>query len=113
MTVRGTGSGGRNQEFVLSVAVGVQGIGGIAVGSIATDGIDGPTDAAGAIADGGTVARGRSKGLLARRYLEHNDSYAFFRKLGDLIIAGSTGTNVNDVFVAVGRPPRSGDARVG
>lgn len=102
VTVEGTGSGGRNQEFVLSVALGVRGIGGIAVGSMATDGIDGPTDAAGAIADGATVARGKSKGLLARNYLNNHDSHTFFRELGDLIMTGPTGTNVNDIFVAVG-----------
>jgi glycerate 2-kinase len=111
VTVRGAGSGGRNQEFVLSAALGVQGTGIIAVGSIATDGIDGPTDAAGAIADSGTVAKGRSRGLEAKDYLERNDSYPFFKKLGDLITTGPTGTNVNDVFVAVGRPPVSGAPR--
>jgi glycerate-2-kinase len=105
VTVKGPGSGGRNQELILSVALNVQGIDGIAVGSLATDGVDGPTNAAGAIADGGTVLRGRGLGLRAERYLERNDSYTFFKKLGDLIITGPTGTNVNDIFVAVGRPP--------
>ena len=107
VTVRGAGSGGRNQEFVLSAALGVQGTGTVAVGSMATDGVDGPTDAAGAIADSGTVARGRSIGLEAKDYLDRNNSYPFFKRLGDLIMTGPTGTNVNDVFVAVGRPPVS------
>jgi glycerate-2-kinase len=104
VTVTGPGAGGRNQEFALSVALGVQGTRGIVFGSIATDGIDGPTDAAGAVADGDTVTRGRRKGLQARDYLTRNDSYAFFGKLGDLIMTGPTGTNVNDIFVVIGRP---------
>ena len=105
VTVKGSGSGGRNQEFVLSAALALQGVENVAVGSIATDGVDGPTDAAGAIADSGTVGRGRGKGLEALGYLQQNDSYPFFKKLGALIMTGPTGTNVNDVFVAVGRPP--------
>jgi hydroxypyruvate reductase len=104
VTVSGTGKGGRNQELVLSVALGIQGTKNVAVCSMATDGIDGPTDAAGAIADGDTVARGKSRGLRARSYLARNDSYMYFRELGDLLVTGPTGTNVNDIFVAVGRP---------
>jgi glycerate-2-kinase len=103
VTVKGTGRGGRNQELVLSAAIGIDGTKDVAVGSVATDGIDGPTDAAGAIADGNTVSRARTKGLSAEDYLGRNDSYRFFQKLGDLIITGPTGTNVNDVLVAVGR----------
>ncbi len=105
VTVRGRGRGGRNQEFALSIALAIEGISGIAVGSAATDGVDGPTDAAGAVADGETVARGKGEGLSARLCLERNDSYTFFKRLGDLIMTGPTGTNVNDVFVAIGRPP--------
>jgi hydroxypyruvate reductase len=64
-----------------------------------TDGTDGPNDAAGAIADGTTIARASAKGLDARAYLANNDSYNFFQPLGDLLITGPTGTNVNDVTV--------------
>lgn len=109
VTVRGAGSGGRNQEFALSVALQIQGMKGLAFGSMATDGLDGLTDAAGAVADGGTIERGRNKELEARRVLARNDSYPFFKKLGDLIMTGPTGTNVNDVFVALGRPRKAGN----
>ena len=71
------------------------------IASLSTDGVDGPTDAAGAIVDGFTLQRGRSWGLDAEKYLAENDSYHFFSKLGDLIITGPTGTNVNDISVIV------------
>lgn len=69
-----------------------------------TDGTDGPTDAAGALADGGTVDRGRSEGMEARAYLERNDAYHFFEPLGDLLITGPTLTNVMDVRVVLVAP---------
>jgi hydroxypyruvate reductase len=81
-TVRGTGLGGRNQEFVLAAAIALQGVPGVTILSGGTDGIDGPTDAAGAIADGTTVAR---SGLDARAYLANNDSYHFFEPLNALL----------------------------
>jgi len=100
VTVRGTGTGGRNQEFALAAAVELDGvIGDIVVLSCGTDGTDGPTDAAGAVADTTTVARARAAGLDALAYLDNNDSYTFFKSLDDLIITGPTGTNVMDVRV--------------
>jgi len=101
VTVRGRGKGGRNQELVLSASLKIKGHKGVAIASMGTDGIDGPTDAAGAIADGQTIKRAYDKGLDAREFLMNNDSYAFFLKLDDLIFTGPTGTNVNDLAVLV------------
>jgi glycerate 2-kinase len=97
VTLRGGGLGGRNQEFVLAAAIDLAGCPGVVILSGGTDGTDGPTDAAGAIADGGTVAKAAAKGLDARRYLADNDSYHFFGPLGDLLKTGPTRTNVMDV----------------
>ncbi len=97
VTLRGGGLGGRNQEFVLAAAIDLAGCDGVVVLSGGTDGTDGPTDAAGAIADGGTVARAAAKGLDPRRYLADNDSYHFFDALGGLLKTGPTRTNVMDV----------------
>jgi hydroxypyruvate reductase len=97
VTIRGNGKGGRNQEFVLSSAIELTGHDGVVVLSGGTDGTDGPTDAAGSICDGHTVARGRACGLQAREYLDRNDSYSFFDRLGDLVKTGPTNTNVMDV----------------
>ncbi|CAA9317017.1 MAG: D-glycerate 2-kinase, partial [uncultured Gemmatimonadetes bacterium] len=69
-----------------------------------TDGTDGPTDAAGGFADGGTAARGRARGLDAREALRRNDSYPFLHAAGDLIVTGPTGTNVNDVVLVLVDP---------
>jgi glycerate 2-kinase len=99
VTIQGHGKGGRNQEAVLGSALNIQGSKGLVVASLATDGVDGPTDAAGAIADGSTVTRGRKAGMDAGDYLRRNDSYNYFRKLGDLIRTGPTGTNVNDLMI--------------
>ncbi len=99
VTLRGGGLGGRNQEFVLAAAIDLDGYEGVAVFSGGTDGTDGPTDAAGAIADGRTLARARQAGLEARRYLDRNDSYRFFDALGDLVKTGPTNTNVMDVRI--------------
>lgn len=101
VTVTGPGKGGRNQELVLSASLKIEGYRGVAIASIGTDGIDGPTDAAGAIADGQTTKRTFNEGLDAREFLMNNDSYAFFSKLDDLIFTGPTGTNVNDLAVMV------------
>jgi len=103
VTVGGRGRGGRNQEFALALAVPLASRGGLAVvASIGTDGIDGPTDAAGALVDTTTVARAASAGLgQPQAYLDDNDSYTFFHALGDLIVTGPTTTNVGDVQVAV------------
>ncbi len=97
VTLHGKGLGGRNQEFALAAAIDLAGIPGVVVLSGGTDGTDGPTDAAGAIADGDTVARARRQGLDAWHFLAENDSYHFFNPLGDLIRTGPTNTNVMDV----------------
>jgi hydroxypyruvate reductase len=99
VTVRGSGLGGRNLEFALAAAIALHGQRGVTVLSAGTDGLDGPTDAAGAIADDGTVARAAALGLDARACLENNDSYAFFKPLRGLVKTGPTGTNVMDVRV--------------
>jgi hydroxypyruvate reductase len=96
--VSGTGSGGRNQEFALAAAPILGQLGApAAVASVGTDGVDGPTDAAGAYADSTTVDRALAEGRPPDRYLANNDSYAFFGALGDLIHTGPTGTNVGDL----------------
>jgi hydroxypyruvate reductase len=95
VTLRGDGLGGRNQEFVLAAALDIAGLDNVVVFSAGTDGTDGPTDAAGAIADGDTLGRKPD----ARRYLDANDSYHYFEALGDLVITGPTNTNVADVRI--------------
>lgn len=105
VTLRGNGLGGRNQEFVLAAAIELAGLPDVVVLSGGTDGTDGPTDAAGAIADGATLARAERIGLDARRMLAENDSYHFFEPLGDLIKTGPTNTNVMDLrLLLVGKP---------
>jgi glycerate 2-kinase len=101
VTLHGDGLGGRNQEFVLSAALDIAGLPNVVVLSAGTDGTDGPTDAAGAIADGRTLARDPR----AAEFLARNDSYHYFAALGDLIITGPTNTNVMDVrLILVGEP---------
>ncbi len=97
VTIRGVGKGGRNQEFALAAALGIENLDRVLILSGGTDGTDGPTDAAGAIADGDTVERGRSRGLDAETYLANNDSYNFFLPLEDLVMTGPTLTNVMDL----------------
>jgi len=99
VTIRGRGKGGRNQEFVLGAAIGIAGLKNTAILSCGTDGTDGPTDAAGAIADGTTVARAMNLGMDPAHYLKTNDSYIFFKRLNDLIITGPTYTNVMDLRI--------------
>jgi hydroxypyruvate reductase len=101
VTVRGKGKGGRNQELALAAALEIAGMRKVVVLSGGTDGTDGPTDAAGAIADGETIARASAQGLDARAFLANNDAYHFFQPLGDLIITGPTKTNVNDVILVL------------
>jgi glycerate-2-kinase len=103
--VRGTGKGGRNQEFALAVAQELAGEAGWSLLSAGTDGIDGPTDAAGAFVDGRTLGRARRKNLDPARFLRNNDTYTFFSVLGDLFSPGSTGTNVMDIKIALVNPP--------
>lgn len=97
VTIRGKGVGGRNQEFVLAAAIAIDALEDVAVLSGGTDGTDGPTQAAGAIADGLTVQRAQSLGLDPENYLLGNDSYHFFQALNDLLITGPTFTNVMDL----------------
>ncbi len=98
--VVGQGRGGRNQEFALASAADVDGSRWV-VASLGTDGVDGPTDAAGAWVDGGTLARARRLGLDAMAYLEDNDSWSFFRHVGGHIVTGPTDTNVGDVQIVL------------
>lgn len=98
VTVRGGGLGGRNQELALAAAVALDGLPDVLLVALGTDGTDGPTDAAGAVATGETVGRARSLGLDPAAYLANNDAYPFFDALGDLIRTGPTGTNVNDLL---------------
>ncbi len=97
VTVRGQGKGGRNQEMALAAALKIDGLADTVILCSATDGSDGPTDAAGAIVDGSTIRRAREMGLDPAAYLADNNSYAFFNLLGDLIKTGPTNTNVNDL----------------
>jgi glycerate 2-kinase len=107
VTLKGKGKGGRNQEFALAAALEIAGWEEILVMSAGTDGTDGPTDAAGAFVDGKTVSRGKTMGLDLWSFLEENDSYSFFQKLGDLLITGPTGTNVMDLRIMLVRNPAS------
>ena len=101
--VSGGGRGGRNQEFALALAADLEGVRPtVAVASVGTDGIDGPTDAAGALVDTTTARRARDAGLGdPERYLEDNNSYEFFLGLGDLIYTGPTATNVGDIQITL------------
>lgn len=101
VNVRGDGKGGRNQEFALAAAGELAGEGEIAVLAAGTDGVDGPTDAAGAYVDGTTLARASSLGLDPGAHLSRNDAYPFFEALGDLIVTGPTGTNVADLVIGL------------
>jgi glycerate-2-kinase len=101
VTITGKGKGGRNQEIALAAVLKINGMDGAVLASISTDGIDGPTDAAGAIVDGKTLVKAVKKGLTPEEYLAENNSYNFFSKLEDLIFTGQTGTNVNDISVII------------
>lgn len=97
--IKGTGKGGRNQEFVLAAAIKMSGMDNLVVLSAGTDGNDGPTDAAGAIADSSTFRCAVDLGLDPSLYLNNNDSYHFFDQLGDLYKTGPTNTNVMDLRI--------------
>lgn len=99
VTIEGKGQGGRNQEFVLASAIDIDGLENIVILSAGTDGNDGPTDAAGAIADGTTITRAEKLGLNAFESLSENNSYNFFKPLNDLLITGPTNTNVMDLRI--------------
>ncbi len=101
VTIRGSGKGGRSQELALAAALEIEGLDDVVILSAGTDGTDGPTDAAGAIADVTTLARARALGLDAGEFLANNNSYNFFRPLDDLVITGPTNTNVNDLVIVI------------
>lgn len=101
VTVRGSGTGGRNQELALSAAWGIRGIPGVAICALGTDGRDGPTDAAGAIVDGQTVDRIRRKGIDVGEALAQNNAYRALAAAEDLMITGPTGTNVADLCLVL------------
>ena len=107
VTVRGNGRGGRNQEVALAAAIPLHGLRDVLLASFATDGTDGPTDAAGAMVDGTTLARARAGGLDPVRHLAENDAYPLLEAVGDLIRTGPTNTNVNDLMLIL-----SGQGRV-
>jgi hydroxypyruvate reductase len=98
VTVRGQGKGGRNQEIALSAALAMAGLERSLVVALATDGSDGPTDAAGGFADGRSLLRAQANALDPRAALANNDSYALLRDVGDLLVTGPTNTNVNDLL---------------
>ncbi len=108
VTVRGDGRGGRNQEFALALAlalrerVGEEGVWALSAGS---DGVDGSSDAAGAFVTPDTLERGADMGLDARRALERNDSHGYFAALGDQLVTGPTGHNLNDLRIVLLPPP--------
>jgi len=106
VAVHGNGKGGRNQEFALAAAIELSGTEGMAILAGGTDGVDGPTDAAGAYADGMSAARGETLGMDPRDHLENNDAYPFFEALGDLVVTGPTGTNVTDIVIGYASGPR-------
>lgn len=108
VTVKGKGMGGRCQEFALAGALSLEGMNNVLLLAAGTDGTDGPTDAAGAIADGNTITKAARRNLDARPSLESNDSHRFFSDLGDLIIIGPTNTNLLDLYLLLVGPLPSG-----
>lgn len=97
----GSGCGGRAQELALAFAVEIEGYDHIGLMTLATDGVDGPTPAAGAFANGNTIQKARAKGINPFEALQENDSYTFFRGLGDLLVTGPSGTNVSDLVICI------------
>jgi hydroxypyruvate reductase len=107
VTVTGGGRGGRCQELALSAMIEMDGAEGLTVLAAGTDGTDGPTDAAGAIADGGSAGRARREGEDPRARLGDNDSYPLFARLGDLVVTGPTNSNLLDLYLVLVAPPGS------
>ncbi|MDO8055349.1 MAG: MOFRL family protein, partial [Candidatus Hermodarchaeota archaeon] len=101
VTVQNEGKGGRNTELVAAALPNIQGKSGLVIASLATDGIDGPTDAAGAIADGESFQRARTQNLSLERFLNAHETYRLFQALDDLLITGPTHTNVRDITIIV------------
>jgi len=110
VTIRGKGKGGRNQELALSAAGCIKGREHVAFLSGGTDGTDGPTDAAGGVVDGGTIARGVASGMDYRVFLAENDSYRYLERTGGLVMTGPTGTNVMDIHILLVGEPNQHDA---
>ena len=102
VTVTGDGKGGRNQEVALGAVQDICGLKAV-IATLGTDGIDGPTNAAGAIVDGSSYTRAKEDGLDPNSFLNENDAYRFFESLNDLIFTGPTGTNVNDISIILVR----------
>jgi glycerate 2-kinase len=111
VTVRGAGTGGRCQEFCLALVPALAGLEGVVVLAAGTDGSDGPTDAAGALADPGSLGRARAAGVDPRAALAANDSYRFFTATGDLVRTGPTGTNLMDLYLVLLDGPGGAAAR--
>ena len=105
VTVTGSGIGGRNLEFAAAAALEIDGARGVEIGSIGTDGRDGPTDAAGAIVDGATASRARTAGANLVDHLANNDTLSALDAAGAVVRTGATGTNVMDVYLAAITPP--------
>jgi hydroxypyruvate reductase len=107
VTVHGNGKGGRNQQLALVFGLEVDGLPGVAMLSAGTDGTDGPTDAAGAMVDGDTIAQAKKQDIDPQHYLDNNDSYAFFDRLDNEsgthchFKTGPTGTNVMDLQIVL------------
>jgi hydroxypyruvate reductase len=99
VTVRGSGTGGRNTEAALAAAIRLAGVNGVAVGFLSTDGDDGTSGAAGAIVDGTTVTSQRRE--MAMQALVENDSFTFLHDVGAVVVTGPTGTNVNDLVIGL------------
>jgi len=114
VTLRGDGFGGRNLEVALAAALAIDGWPNRAIITFATDGDDGPTNAAGALVTGQTITQARQLGLDAQQHLDNNDSYPLLQAAGSLIITGQTGTNVNDLIfiLTYGEKPQISDPRL-
>jgi len=102
VTLHGKGRGGRNQELALAAVRELDGSPDLLLVTLATDGEDGPTDAAGAVVSGATLRRGQALGLEPGAFLDENNAYAYFEVLGDLLKPGPSGTNVNDLTFLFG-----------
>ena len=99
--VEGHGKGGRNQETALATVERIEGLNGVTIAALGTDGVDGNSPAAGAVVDSHSIIRARRLRLRVRDFAERNDSYNFFRKLNDTIVTGPTGTNVGDLYLLI------------
>jgi len=99
VTVTGKGTGGRAQEFAAAAALEIAGLDKVWVAAIGTDGTDGPTDAAGAVIDGTTVARAKRVSVDLKAALKRHNIYPALKRLHQLLVTGPTGTNVNDLYL--------------